>query len=345
MDYYHFPDYEPEDENNNIQNQNIEGKVSNSNVTQSGRDTYINSQVSHTYYYTLSPSEFLGSLNTLRGSRTNNIINHILAFFLLLGVGVGWFLLGLFTNCKFPLPYIFNVMKALLTPEQEKKLKCDEYNQNNLEKDRFYYLHNQESQIWLLSQVIAILSEGKQDPELRILEAIEKLEDIRDDISQELEVLKNKYYPNLVKAQSNLDIIFSRHNKDLELIQKLIKKIIRKYIKISRKASPEEIKAFIRDVDEALHKNKININPSHLKILNEIKNLAIWLLPIKEGIKFSDVRVLIPYKGNKKNKFHFYRLCDDFPNLGEREIKYFLSWEDAKANGYEPCEKCTKLDT
>jgi len=77
----------------------------------------------------------------------------------------------------------------------------------------------------------------------------------------------------------------------------------------------------------------------------KLKNLAIWLLPIKEGVKSSDVRVLIPYKGNKKNKFHFHRLCDDFPNSNEREIKYFLSWEDAKVNGYEPCEKCTKLDT
>ncbi|ELS32976.1 MULTISPECIES: hypothetical protein [Pseudanabaena] len=183
MDYYHFPDYEPEDEKDNIQNQNIGGNVSNSNVTQSGRDTYINSQVNHTYYYTLSPSEFLGSLNTLKGSRTNNIINHILAFLLLLCVGIGWFLLGLFTNCKFPLPYIFDVMKALLNPKNENELKCDEYDQNNLEKERFYYLHNQESQIWLLTQIISILSEGKQDPELTILEAIEKLEDIRGSIS------------------------------------------------------------------------------------------------------------------------------------------------------------------
>jgi hypothetical protein len=254
-------------------------------------------------------------------------------------------LLGLFTRCEFPLPYIFSVFQTLFCIEEKNELNLDEYNDEKTnDLDRFYYLHNQESQIWLLSNVISILSEGKKDPNLKILDAIEILEEQRNEISQELSILKNRYYPTLANIQNKLDEILPRGNRDLELLQKLIRRLIRKYTQISRKASSQEISLFIKDVDEAIRKNEININPTHLKILNEIKNLAIWLLPIKEGNKSSDIRVLIPYKGSKRNKFHFNKLCDDFPESEEREIRYFTSWEEAKSSGYDPCDKCTKLD-
>lgn len=347
MDYYHFPNFEPEDEKDNIQNQNIGGDVKNSNVVQTGRDAYINSSINNTnntYVYVVSLSEFLKPLGISDGIRSN-FINYLFTLLLLLVVSLGWFLLGLFTRCKFPLPYIVSIVKTLFSIEDKNELKCDEQNEKETsDKDRFYYLHNQESQIWILSNVISILSEGRKDPNLKILDAIEILEEQRNEISQELSSLKNRYYPTLANIQNGLDKIFPTGNRELELLQKLIRRLIRKYTQISRKASSQEISSFIKDVDEALHKNEININPTHLKILNEIKNLAIWLLPIKEGNKSSDIRVLIPYKGSKKNKFHFNKLCDDFPESEEREIRYFTSWEEAKSSGYDPCDKCTKLD-
>ena len=348
MDYYHFPDFDPEDEKDNIQNQNIGGNVKDSNVVQTGGDAYINSSINNTnntYIYVVSLSEFLKPLGISNGIKKSNFINYLLTLLLLLGVSLGWFLLEIFTRCKFPFPYIISLVKALFGIKDKNELKCDEHNEKKTsDLDKFYYLHNQESQIWILSNVISILSEGRKDPNLKILDAIEILEEQRNEISQELLILKNKYYPTLANIQNKLDEILPRGNRDLELLQKLIRRLIRKYTQISRKASSQEISSFIKDVDEALQKNEININPTHLKILNEIKNLAIWLLPIQEGNKSSDVRVLIPYKGSKKNKFHFNKLCEGFRESKEREMIYFSSWEEAKDNGYEPCERCTKLD-
>ncbi len=294
MDYYHFPDFEPEDEKDNIQNQNIGGDVKNSNVVQTGRDAYINSSINNTnntYVYVVSLSEFLKPLGISDGIKSN-FINYLLTLLLLLVVSLGWFLLGIFTRCNFPLPYIVSIVKTLFGIEDKNKLRAEEHNEKEAsDEDRFYYLHNQESQIWLLSNVISILSEGKKDPDLKILDAIEMLEDQRNEISQELSILKTRYHPTLANIQNKLDEILPRGNRELDLLQKLIRRLIRKYTQISRKASSQEISSFIKDVDEALHKNEININPTHLKILNEIKNLAIWLLPIQEENKSSDVIV------------------------------------------------------
>jgi DNA-directed RNA polymerase beta subunit len=348
MDYYHFPDFEPEDEKDNIQNQNISGDIKDTNVVQSGRDAYINSSINNTnntYIYVVSLSKYLKPLGISDGIEKSNFINYLLTLLLLIGVSLGWFLLRIFTRCKFPFPYITSIVKALFGIEDKNELRADEYNETETsDEDRFYYLHNQESQIWLLSNVISILSEGKKGSNLEILDAIEMLEDLRNEISQELSILKIRYYPTLANIQNKLDEILPRGNRELELLQRLIRRLIRKYTQISRKASSQEISSFINDVDEAIRKNEININPTHLKILNEIKNLAIWLLPIQEGNKSSDVRVLIPYKGSKKNKFHFNKSCEHFRESKERKMIYFSSWEEAKANGYEPCERCTKLD-
>ncbi len=337
MDYYHFPDFEPEDEKDNIQNQNISGDVKDSNVVQALRDAYINSSINNTnntYVYVVSLSEFLKPLGISDGIKSN-FINYLLTLLLLILVSLGWFLLGIFTRCEFPFPYIVSIVKTLFGIEDKNELRCDEKNgKETSDKDRFYYLHNQESQIWILSNVISILSEGRKDPNLKILNAIEILEEQRNEISQELSTLKKKHYPALENIQNKIDEILPRGNRELELLQKLIRRLIRKYTQISRKASSQEISSFIKDVDEAIQKNEISINPTHLRILNEIKNLAIWLLPIKESNKSSDIRVLIPYKGSKKNKFHFNKSCERFRDESkEREMIYFSSWEEAKANG------------
>lgn len=223
------------------------------------------------------------------------IINYIGALIFLVFTLCWWFLLGLFAKREFPFKWISNLLFAVFQGEkkglegllEEIGYQCRDkinLNRQDLEingTDRREYnrLSKQESEVWLLKNLIEILTSGSNSRNQEIDKVLELLQKQQDKFSLHLKQLDKRFDPDLekfqkfwiriIEGQSHIEI-------DYKKINQILNSLVYKFT-LTAKPSQQEAKDLLDELRQIIINNPHNIDMSRLETLHNVFQLLKWL--------------------------------------------------------------------
>ncbi|MGB3642149.1 MAG: hypothetical protein WBA39_31905 [Rivularia sp. (in: cyanobacteria)] len=154
----------------------------------------------------------------------------------------------------------------------QKNLQTVEFTSQLENKEQIKKLNKLESQAWLYSEVIQILSVNTSESHQRIAKTIEALEQKRSEILEELEPRRLEKYQIIVRIKNFYQSIFlSQAEKDYRKIEEIINKL-NNYINNSQ-ASEEIFEDLFNRLIRYREQNAKYISPYRLRLLYKIEDL------------------------------------------------------------------------
>lgn len=223
------------------------------------------------------------------------IINYIGALIFLVFTLFWWFLLGLFAKREFPFKRIFDLIFAVFQGEkrglegllEEIGYQCREkinsnrqdLEINSIDRREYNRLSKQESEVWILKNLIEILTNGSYTRDRKADKILELLQKQQDRLSLNLKQLNKKFDPDLEKIQKFWIRIIEGQSHieiDYKKINQILNSLIYKFT-LTAQPSQQEAKDLLEELRQIIINNPHNIDVSRLETLHNVFQLLKWL--------------------------------------------------------------------
>jgi hypothetical protein len=227
------------------------------------------------------------------------VINYIGGLFFLVIVLCWWLLISPFVKCKFPFKRIFALILASLRlmPSQngagsslsmlwhEIKQQCEEklgltrqdFEVSDISQREYTRFNEEASEIWLLRNLIKILTAGSINKNQQIDQVLEILQKQEDSISLNLRQLRKKLDPTI---ESLREVLTKLNHSPLEIdsqkVTRVLNSLIRKFALYSN-PTREQAESLIEELKQIISENPYGVDESGLEALQNVLQLLNWL--------------------------------------------------------------------